>query len=97
SNACQGIITAGKTYTDLRQSFLELGLDDTALRRYGIRILKMGMLFPMEPSIVRDFARGLQEIFVIEENRPSLEMFAKKVLYGTANERRIVGKFGGGG
>jgi indolepyruvate ferredoxin oxidoreductase len=48
-----GIITAGKTYHDLRQSFLELGLDDGTLRQYGVRILKMGMMFPMEPTIVR--------------------------------------------
>lgn len=93
SDAWLGIITAGKTYNDLRQSFLELGLDDAALKRYGIRILKMGMLFPMEPTVVRDFAQGLEEIFVIEEKRPFLEMFAKSVLYGTANAPRIVGKF----
>ena len=88
-----GILTAGKTYNDLNQAFLEMGLDDAALRRYGIRILKMGMLFPMEPSIVREFAQGLEEIFVIEEKRPFLEMFAKQVLYGMANAPRIVGKF----
>ncbi len=88
-----GILTAGKTYHDLRQSFLELGLDDAALRRYGVRILKMGMLFPMEPTIVREFAQGLEEILVIEEKRPFLEMFAKNVLYGRANAPRIVGKF----
>ncbi|WP_418647000.1 indolepyruvate ferredoxin oxidoreductase family protein [Thauera butanivorans] len=88
-----GIITAGKTYSDLNQAFLEMGLDDAALRRHGIRVLKMGMLFPMEPSIVREFAQGLEEIFVIEEKRPFLEMFAKQVLYGTANAPRIVGKF----
>ena len=70
-----------------------LGLDDAALKRYGIRILRMGMLFPMEPTIVREFARGLEEIFVIEEKRPFLEMFAKNVLYGMANAPRIVGKF----
>jgi indolepyruvate ferredoxin oxidoreductase len=92
-DAWLGIITAGKTYNDLRQCFLELGLDDAGLRRCGIRILKMGMLFPMEPFVVRDFARGLEEIFVIEEKRPFLEMFAKNVLYGMANAPRIVGKF----
>jgi indolepyruvate ferredoxin oxidoreductase len=92
-DAWLGIITAGKTYNDLRQSFLELGLDDAALRRYGVRILKMGMLFPMEPTVVREFAQGLEEIFVIEEKRPFLEMFAKNVLYGQANAPRIVGKF----
>ncbi len=92
-DAWLGIITAGKTYNDLRQCLFELGLDDAALRRYGVRILKMGMLFPMEPGIVRDFARGLEEIFVIEEKRPFLEMFAKNVLYGTTNAPRIVGKY----
>jgi indolepyruvate ferredoxin oxidoreductase len=88
-----GIITAGKTYNDLNQAFLEMGLDDQALRHYGIRVLKMGMLFPMEPTIVREFAQGLEEIFVIEEKRPFLEMFAKQVLYGMANAPCIVGKF----
>jgi len=92
-DAWLGIITAGKTYNDLNQAFLEMGLDAEALRHYGVRILKMGMLFPMEPTVVRDFARGLQEIFVIEEKRPFLEMFAKNVLYGMANAPRIVGKF----
>jgi indolepyruvate ferredoxin oxidoreductase len=92
-DAWLGIITAGKTYNDLNQAFLEMGLDEAALRYYGVRILKMGMLFPMEPTVVRDFAQGLEEIFVIEEKRPFLEMFAKNVLYGTANAPRIVGKF----
>ena len=92
-NAWLGIMTAGKTYNDLQQAFLEMGLDADALRHYGIRILKMGMLFPMEPTIVREFAEGLEEIFVIEEKRPFLEMFAKQVLYGRANAPRIVGKF----
>ncbi len=92
-DAWLGIMTAGKTYNDLMQAFLEMGLDAEALRRYGIRVLKMGMLFPMEPTIVREFAEGLEEIFVIEEKRPFLEMFAKQVLYGRANAPRIVGKF----
>jgi len=88
-----GIITAGKTYHDVKQAFFELGLNDDDLRRIGVRILKMGMLFPMEPSIVRDFSRGLEELFVIEEKRPFLEMFAKNILYGSANAPRVVGKF----
>src|SRR5262244_3470573 len=91
-NAWLGILTSGKTYYDVRQALAELGLDDGALRRYGIRILKIGMLFPMEPRIVRDFARGLQEILVVEEKRGFLEMFAKDVLYGAPDRPRIVGK-----
>ncbi len=64
-----GIMTTGKTYYDVRQALVELGLDDEELRRHGIRILKMGMLFPMEPRVVREFAQGLEEILVVEEKR----------------------------
>jgi indolepyruvate ferredoxin oxidoreductase len=87
-----GIMTTGKTYFDVRQALIELGLDDEGLRRHGIRILKMGMLFPMEPRVVREFARGLEEILVVEEKRAFLEMFAKDILYGMPDRPRIVGK-----
>jgi len=91
-DAWLGIMTTGKTYYDVRQALRELGLDDEALRRHGIRILKMAMLFPMEPRIVREFARGLQEILVVEEKRSFLETFAKDTLYGLPDRPRIVGK-----
>ena len=91
-NAWLGILTSGKTYFDVRQALAELGLDDGALRRYGIRVLKMGMLFPMEPRIVREFARGLQEILVVEEKRSFLEMFCKDILYGMPDRPQVTGK-----
>jgi indolepyruvate ferredoxin oxidoreductase len=92
-NAWFGVVTSGKTYYDVRQAFAELGLDDEALRRYGIRILKIGMLSPMEPRIVREFSRGLHEILVVEEKRSFIEMFCKDVLYGMAERPQVVGKF----
>ncbi len=91
-DAWLGILTTGKTYYDLRQAFEELGLDEAALRRYGIRILQMGLMYPMEPRIIREFARGLEEILVIEEKRPFLETAAKDVLYGWPDRPRVVGK-----
>ena len=91
-NAWLGILTSGKTYYDVRQALSELGLDEAALRRYGIRILKMGMLFPMESRVVREFARGLQEVLVIEEKRSFLEMFCKDILYGLTDRPQVVGK-----
>jgi indolepyruvate ferredoxin oxidoreductase len=91
-NAWLGILTSGKTYYDVRQALAELGLDDEALRRYGIRVLKMGMLFPMEPRIVREFGRGLQEILVVEEKRAFLELFCKDILYSVPDRPQVVGK-----
>src|SRR5262249_43624808 len=91
-NAWLGIAAAGKTYYDLREALLELGLDDEALSRHGVRLLKIGMMFPMEPSIVREFARGLEELLVVEEKRSFIELFIRDTLYNLADRPRVVGK-----
>src|SRR5256714_8919493 len=82
-----------KTYYDLREALRELGLDDAALRRHGVRLLKIGMLFPMEPGIVREFARGLEELLVIEEKRAFCELFIRDVLYNLTVRPQITGKY----
>ncbi|WP_370949337.1 indolepyruvate ferredoxin oxidoreductase family protein [Amycolatopsis sp. cg5] len=89
-----GIITAGKPYLDLMQALRLLGLDEEALTRNGIRILKLGAIYPLEPSIVREFADGLTEIVVVEEKRSFLEAAVKEVLYGTAGAPAVYGKTG---
>jgi indolepyruvate ferredoxin oxidoreductase len=88
-----GIVTAGKTYYDVRQALHELGLDDEMLRRVGIRLLKLGMIYPLEPGIVRQFARGLEEILIVEEKRSFIELFTRDILYHATNRPTIVGKF----
>jgi indolepyruvate ferredoxin oxidoreductase len=91
-DAWLGIVAPGKTYYDLREALTELGLDNAALRQYGIRLLKLEMLFPMEPGTVREFARGLEEILVVEEKRAFCEMFIRDILYNQAERPRVVGK-----
>ncbi|NIH84691.1 indolepyruvate ferredoxin oxidoreductase family protein [Amycolatopsis granulosa] len=89
-----GIITAGKSYLDLRQALRTLGLDEAALARYGIRILKLGVIHPVEPSIVTEFADGLDEIVVVEEKRALVEPAVKEILYGRSAAPRVHGKTG---
>ncbi|HTY56678.1 MAG TPA: indolepyruvate ferredoxin oxidoreductase family protein [Candidatus Binataceae bacterium] len=91
-SAWLGIAAPGKTYYDVREALATLGLDDSALQRYGIRLLRIGMLSPMEPSILRQFAEGLEELLVIEEKRPFVELFIRDILYNQAVRPRIAGK-----
>ncbi|PYM19876.1 MAG: hypothetical protein DMD81_02935 [Candidatus Rokuibacteriota bacterium] len=91
-DAWLGIAAAGKTYYDLREALHALGLDDAALRRFGIRLLQLRMLFPMEPSIVREFARGLEQLLVIEEKRSFVELFIRDILIDEATHPRVLGK-----
>ena len=69
-DAWLGIVAAGKTYYELLQALRDLGLDERELERAGIRLLKLGMLWPLDARVVREFARGLEEILVVEEKRP---------------------------
>ncbi|WP_332671445.1 indolepyruvate ferredoxin oxidoreductase family protein [Aromatoleum sp.] len=94
-NAKLGIITAGKSYLDVRQAFEDLGIDDALAAEIGIRLYKVGMVWPLESEGVRHFAEGLDEILVIEEKRQFLEYQLKEELYNW-NESvrpRVIGKF----
>jgi indolepyruvate ferredoxin oxidoreductase len=96
-DAWLGIAAAGKSWFDLRQALRDLGLDDAALERAGVRLLKLGMIWPLEPGLVRDFAGGLDELLVVEEKRAFVEPQLKELLYGVAGAPRIVGKRDEGG
>lgn len=87
-----GIIAAGKTYYDLRQALADLGLREATLLASGVRILKLGMISPVEPGIIKEFAEGLEEIIVVEEKRSFIERAVRDLLYHLPQRPRIVGK-----
>ncbi|GGY12545.1 indolepyruvate ferredoxin oxidoreductase family protein [Paludibacterium paludis] len=90
-----GIITTGKSYLDVMQALDDLGIDEATASGIGLRIFKVGMVWPLEPEGVRQFARGLEEILVVEEKRQVIEYQLKEQLYNWSDgERpRVVGKF----
>ncbi|MCX4166137.1 MULTISPECIES: indolepyruvate ferredoxin oxidoreductase family protein [Paraburkholderia] len=90
-----GIMTAGKAYLDVRQALTDLGLDDETCARIGIRLYKVGCVWPLEAQGAQAFARGLDEILVIEEKRQILEYAIKEELYNWPDTQRprVYGKF----
>jgi indolepyruvate ferredoxin oxidoreductase len=90
-----GIMAAGKAYLDVRQALTDLGLDDDACRRIGIRLFKVGCVWPLDAHDARAFATGLEEILVVEEKRQILEYALKEELYNWRDDvrPRVYGKF----
>src|SRR6201996_6565447 len=43
-----GLVAAGKTYRNVRQALTALGLTEADLKRHGIRLLKLGVIYPLE-------------------------------------------------
>src|SRR3954470_19441549 len=90
-----GLIASGKAYNDTRQALLDLGLDDETCKRVGIRVHKVGVVWPLEAQGTREFATGLREILVVEEKRQVIEYQLKEELYNWRSDVRpnVVGKF----
>ena len=95
ANDRYGIMASGKAYNDTRQALVDLGLDDATCQRVGIRVHKVSVVWPLEAQTTREFAKGLQEILVVEEKRQIIEYQLKEELYNwpDAMRPRIVGKF----
>src|SRR5262249_44497361 len=92
-DAWLGVVCAGKSYFDVRQALRDMGLgDEPALQRAGVRILKLGMLWPLEAGIVRELAQGIDEIVVVEEKRAFLEPLVKEALYDSPHTPKVLGK-----
>jgi len=90
-----GIITTGKSYLDVRQALDDLGLDEALCASVGLRVLKVGMSWPLEPVSVHEFAQGLDEILVVEEKRSIIEDQLTGQLYNwpVSKRPRVVGEF----
>jgi indolepyruvate ferredoxin oxidoreductase len=91
-NAKIGVITLGKSYLDVRQALDDLSIDEARCNDLGLRIFKLGCSWPLVPSEVRDFARGLDLIIVVEEKRSLVESQLREELYGTSNQPTCIGK-----
>jgi indolepyruvate ferredoxin oxidoreductase len=93
-NARFGIMASGKSYEDIRQALRELGVTPEVAAKIGLRLYKIGMPWPLEPEGVRQFAVGLEEIFIIEERREIVENQVKQELFNWRDDvrPRIVGK-----
>ncbi len=90
-----GIIASGKSYLDVLQALEDLGIDEAHAARIGIRLCKVGMSWPLEPTGVREFAKGLSEILVVEEKRQLIEYQLKEQLYNWPDSQRprVIGKY----
>ncbi len=87
-----GIVTTGKSYLDVRAAMDELGIDEVAANRLGLRLYKVGMPWPLEPEGLLKFAQGLELILVVEEKRSLIETQVKEQLYDLPDRPRVLGK-----
>ena len=88
-----GIVSSGNTYRELREALRALGLEtDGDVESAGIRLLKLNMPVPFNTSTIRSFAAGLEQILVVEEKNPTVELQVKDALYNASHHPTVVGR-----
>jgi indolepyruvate ferredoxin oxidoreductase len=92
SEARIGIVSAGKPWADLQQALVDLGIDQDQLQAQGVRLLKLGMIYPLSASQILAFADGLDTILVIEEKRGFIEDQIKSILFDQHRSPQVLGK-----
>ncbi|MGE4241265.1 indolepyruvate ferredoxin oxidoreductase family protein [Ramlibacter sp.] len=90
--ATVGIVTAGKAHYDFMEVLRRLDISPETLAQHGVRICKLGLTYPIEPTRMREFARGLSELLVIEEKGPVVEEQLRSMFYNDAVRPAVVGK-----
>ena len=86
-----GFITSGIAYSYLEHAFHELGLEGK------FPILKLGVTFPIDESLVEEFCESLEQVVVIEEKRDFLESQIATLLshlYQTGKMKRFIPVWG---
>ena len=94
-----GIVSTGKSWLDLLGALALLGINETRAAELGIALYKVGMVWPLEPQGIAEFASRVDELLVVEEKRSILEDQIKAQLFNLPTERRprVFGKAGENG
>ncbi len=89
-----GIAADGQSYLEAVAALEDLGLDEETCEGVGIRLLKVGMPYPLEAGVVHEFATGLETVLVVESKLPFVELAVRDALYDVSSAPRVIGKRG---
>lgn len=89
-----GIIATGQAARDVFEALAALGVSPEQASDLGVSVFKVAMPWPLEPTRIRQFCKGLESVLVIEHKRPLIEDQIRSVLYELPGDQqpRVLGK-----
>ncbi|MCW2686570.1 MAG: pyruvate ferredoxin/flavodoxin oxidoreductase [Mycobacterium sp.] len=97
ARAWLGIVAVGTAYDAVREALTDLGLTDGDLMHAGIRILRVGMPYPLGAEKVSRLADGVEQVLVVEDKSAFVESQVKDILYGRSEAPQVLGKYAANG
>ncbi|WP_433509245.1 indolepyruvate ferredoxin oxidoreductase family protein [Nonomuraea sp. CA-143628] len=84
SHARLGIVASGASFAVVRRALADLGLDEAAIEDLGLRLIRLGMPYPLAPADLAAMTADLDRVLVVEDKVPFLEGQLKQALYDVA-------------
>ncbi len=85
-----GIAASGKGFLHVLDALRLLEIDEAESHHIGLRLWKVGLVWPLDPVAAKVFADGLENVLVVEERRALIEPQLRDVLYNLPDGRRPV-------
>ena len=92
-----GLLSAGKSWLDLTHALELLGIGRSEAEELGLTTYKVGMVWPLEPAGLREWAEGLDLVVVVEEKRKLLEIQIRDIVSAIPGGPRVLGQRDGSG
>jgi indolepyruvate ferredoxin oxidoreductase len=91
------IVAAGHTFHETVEALRALGLGPDDLASLGVRLVRLGVVHPLDRGLIRRAAEGVLAVLVVEDKLPFVETAVRDALYRRANAPEVLGKLGSRG
>ncbi|GAA1383586.1 indolepyruvate ferredoxin oxidoreductase family protein [Kitasatospora putterlickiae] len=91
-HATLGVLASGTSFAVVQRALADLGIDEEAMEALGLRLIRIGMPFPLSPEELVAMTGDLDQVLVVEDKVPFLEGHLKQALYGIADPPVVVGR-----
>ena len=85
------VVAAGVAHQAVLRALDDLGLGEPERDALGLRVVQLGMPWPLDAGQVRELTAGAETVLVVEDKLPFLEGLVKEALYGTPGAPHVVG------
>jgi indolepyruvate ferredoxin oxidoreductase len=86
------IVAAGIAWSAVVRALADLGLGEAEMDALGLRLVQIGMPWPLERDEVRRLTAGAETVLVVEDKIAFLESQVKEALYRTPGAPLVVGQ-----
>lgn len=87
-----GILASGTQHAVVLRALQDLGIGEAEASALGLRLIRLGMPFPLDAAELAELTEGLDEVLVVEDKVPFLEGALKEALYRRPDAPEVVGR-----